>query len=95
MHGDGEPKSMEKEKGKRPTRKESTNLKVVREKEYWLSPMAVSPDYLVGFFGRSDGASEAAAEEKEERRDRSSVEREEENEEERSVSQEDDSGLES
>jgi hypothetical protein len=30
---------------------ESTNLKVVREKEYWLSPMAEARDYLVGFFG--------------------------------------------
>jgi hypothetical protein len=24
---------------------------VVREKEYWLSPMAGARDYLVGFFG--------------------------------------------
>lgn len=42
-------------------------LKVVREKEYWLSPMAEARDYLVGFFGaegsrrrRSEGAGEAA-----------------------------------
>jgi hypothetical protein len=66
MHGDGEPKSMEKEKGKRPTRKESTNLKVVREKEYWLSPMVESRTTSSVLRGRSDGASEAAAEEKEE-----------------------------
>lgn len=26
-------------------------LKVVREKEYWLSPMAEARDYLVGFLG--------------------------------------------